>query len=565
MLYSFLTSTSMAISTPVTQRANANGKVLNAALAPSSGPIAPGVTLMQTSLKQSQTLSSPAAADTSEATERHLSLSKSALAAYPDDHLSTIDVHDPSRSFGEYFQYYWGSMICEAIFLFLGVTVLWFNELRSVKMDTLLSRGRSECETIEASGTATEETLGCLVHVSGQTVPMMPVEDPQFQGAVVKNCLKLQSTVEVYEWVQTVKMNPAGRDAREGKPQIQHAFHKEWSTVHRNSLQFQRTVGKPSPDNPRPPRSLNLGTFTSTCKHVQLGGFTLPEDMVEQFRKFEPAMRHLPPTVQACGLVFYANKDGYFYSRPSMRSMWTSKGGPSVEPMVGDVRVRFLCVPQGNATAVAVHCNSGDRDTFVPYRAIPRGCCSNESQDRLRLIEEGARSLQEVKLSDMDMAPCLTQKGMMTSCFCCPCSTISSVCSKEVVTEEIYYISEELDPIDKPFEGVVQRNCWRVWAFRVVGWMVCYLTFFAVASTLNTVVQSPVLHIYGTWASAVLAAVVSTACSALVISIAYMCYSPSQSMKWAFAVAAVIVLPFIVAQLNKSSNGMEKGSWTNRS
>merc|ERR1719453_594011 len=194
--------------------------------------------------------------------------------------------------------------------------------------------------------------------------------------------------------------------------------------------------------------------------------------MTSQFRNFEPAMRYLPPTVQACGLVFYANKDGYFYARPSMRSMWSTKAGPSIEPVVGDVRVRFLCVSQGVATAVAVHCAKDGADTFVPYRAFPRGCCSNVTQDKLRLIEEGTRSMDELKASDQDMAPCMETHRMSVSCFCCPCSTIQRACTKEVVTEEIYYISEQRDPIEKPFEGVVPRNGWRVWSFRVLGWLV---------------------------------------------------------------------------------------------
>lgn len=482
-------------------------------------------------------------------------LSSPALLAYMVSSAATNIGHSASSHAASvnvlpaYFKQHWLCLLIGSIAFLCGVLIVWFNELRSVKIDSLLSRGLSEVESIDADK-VNEDTRGCLVHVVGQTIGVTPVEDPQFQGANVINCLKLQSTVEVYEWVQTVKINQAPRQTQDKKSQIQYSFHKEWSTVHRNSLQFQRSAGKPSPDNPRPPRGISLGTFTSMSKTAKLGGFTLPDDMTEQFRNFEPAMRYLPPTVQACGVVFYANKDGYFYSRPSMRSMWSTKAGPSTEPVVGDLRVRFLCVPQGVGTAVAVHCEKDGMETFVPYRAIRRGCCTSVDQDRQRLIDEGSRSLGELKQTDEDMAPCMESNRLTVSCFCCPCNTIQRVCTKEVVTEQIYYISEERDPVEKPFEWVVPRNGWRVWLFRGLGWLVCYMSCLAVLGTLRSQVEGVTgLRVYGSLASAVLAAVLATSAAACVIAVAYLCYSPSQSVKWVCAMAVVIAVPFIVGHL----------------
>jgi hypothetical protein len=457
-----------------------------------------------------------------------------------------------------------GAVFLSLLAYLCGVLILWFNEIRSVKTDTLLSRGLSECMSIDTKQKLAEETLGRLIHVQGPIIANASVQDPQFHNAVLKNCIKLQSTIEVFEWVQTVKLprtdseapptglsSPASSVRGQDSKKIQYAFHKEWTTVHRNSLQFQRNVGKPSPDNPKPPRGLSLGTFTTVCNSVTLGGFILPDDMTQQFHKFEPAMQYLPPTLQACGVAFYANQDGYFYCRPRSPGMF-AKSGPTIEPMAGDVRVRFLCVPEGTATAVAVHCETAGVDTFVPYRAIPRGCCSNDLSDRQRLIEEGSRSLQEIKYRDQDMAPCITSNRMTATCFCCPCSTINRVCTKgEVVTEQIYYVSEELDPIEKAFDYVVPRNHFRVWMFRWLGWLVCYLTCMVFLNSFKQEIEDAyIMRAYGHWAIAVLSAIIATSCSSLVISIAYICYSPSQSMKWALAMVVVIALPFIVARVD---------------
>jgi len=447
-----------------------------------------------------------------------------------------------------------GSWIIGIVCLAFGLLVLWFNEHRSVKTDTLLSRGLSECESIDAFKPS-YDSLGCLVHVQGTTEGLSQVIDPQFQGATVNGCLKFQSTIEVYEWVQTVKISQSGRlvDVPGRKNNIQYDFHREWSTIHRNSHAFQSSAGKASPENPRPPRGLNLGTATTVCKNVQLGNFKLPEDMVDQLRNFQPAMPYLPKTVEACGLKFHADKDGYYYARPSARSTrdvpWRAEDAPSKKAVVGDIRARFLCVLPGDATVAAVHCRQNDIDTFVRFRAIPRGCCSSEDEDRIRLIEEGQRSRQEIKQSYSDMAPCITKNRVIATCFCCPCSTINSVCSKEVVTEEIYYISESLDDIEKPFEGVVPRNRWRACLFRAIGWLVCYLTGYLLAKTLSSEGINIGRSFYGSWASAVFGAVFATALAALIIAAAYLCYSPAQSFKWMCVVALVIALPCMATQL----------------
>lgn len=480
-----------------------------------------------------------------------------------------LDLEDPGkrkshiamlhRTIPENIKAHWGSWIIGCLCFLLGFLILWFNELRSVKIDTLISRGVNECESIDASK-ATSETLGCLVHVQGHTDGMSPVVDPQFQGVRVNRCLKFQSTVEVYEWVQTVKIGGGQsvrrgtRDAQDRRANIRFDFHREWTTIHRNSSNFQSSAGRASPENPRPPRGLNFGTATTVCKDVHLGNFKLPEDMVAQLRNFQPAMPYLPKTVEACGLKFYADQDGYYYARPSARSIretpsWKAEDAPSRKAAVGDIRVRFLCVLPGDATTVAVHCREAEVDTFCRFRAIPRACCSSTYEDRIRLIEEGLRSKQEIKDSGSDMAPCITTNRIIASCCCCPCSAINSVCSKEVVTEEIYYISEQHDDIEKPFEMVVPRNRWRAYLFRIIGWLICYLTAYMLAKTLSSEGVDIGESFYGRWAPAVLGAITATAFAALVIAAACLCYNPAQSIKWMCVVALVIAIPSMVAQV----------------
>mmetsp|Transcript_23450 Transcript_23450/g.41243 ORF Transcript_23450/g.41243 Transcript_23450/m.41243 type:complete len:558 (-) Transcript_23450:40-1713(-) len=459
-------------------------------------------------------------------------------------------VRGDAKPLGEIVREHRGAFVFGLFLFALGVLIHWFNERRSAKCGTLLARGLEECISIPDPDKIDSDTIGRLVHVQGQTRGVVPVEDPQFEDAIVKNCLKLQSTVEVFEWVQTAQAGqiPKGNQPKDKK--VQYNFHQEWSTIHHNSLHFQRTTGKPSPENPRPPGGLMLGTFTTVCPRVQLGGFTFTEAMVDQFRNFQPAIQYLPDKVTACGMLFSKSRDGYFYARPGQRSSVWRQADPGAQPMVGDVRVRFLCVPEGVATVVAVHCEKEGQDTFVPYRSIPR-CCSSDLQDRQRLIEEGQRPLREVKDLDKDMMPCVTSNRLSVSCFCCPCSTISCVCTNEVVTEEIFHVSATRDPIQKPFEWVVTRSPWRVTLFRFLGLLIVFLGLYTLEQPMSANLAAiPGLEVYDHgWIVTLTALTMAFAASAMIAGIAYISYQPIMTLKWVLIAAAVMLLPSVWSRL----------------
>jgi len=416
------------------------------------------------------------------------------------------------------------------IFL-LAIPIQWFNEERSVRMETLISRGLEECVSIDAMN-GNSSNRGKLVHVQGRAVGAVPVVDPQFQDALVKHCLKLQSTVEVFEWKQTTKTFVEGREKRS-----QPRFHTEWTTVHHDSMRFR----KPILENPSLPNGLCLGTFTSVCKRVELGAFVLTEEMVNAFHRFEPALRRLPQTINAHGHTFFANsKDGYYYMRPSGPTM-------SVPPrlftdhQVGDIRVHFMCVPDCSATVVAVQCKKDGVETFLPYRTIPRAPCMAASLERAKLIEQGEGSLKDMRRE----IACCTGGGVATCC-CCPCNTIACCCGTEIVTEEIFYVSDQFDPVEKPFQWVVKRNPCRVWNFRFIGWAIMFLGSFMVISPFGGLLRgSPLLRSYGAAAAVILAIIVTFSFTSLIMAAVCMCYRPVQAIKWLLVIAIILVIPLL--------------------
>lgn len=420
-------------------------------------------------------------------------------------------------------------LICISI----ALPLQWFNEERSVKARILLWRGIAECKSVSPDDIDTDNR-GRLVHVQGKACGAVPVIDSQFPNAKVKHCIKLQSTVEAFEWLQTTKVVHDENKEKKSQPR----FHTEWTPLHQDSARFR----KPCPENPKLPSGLVLGTFTESCKQVKLGAFTLTDDMVKSFRKFELVAKRLPPKLTAHGLTWHANaKDGYYYARPGSSNQGDAVKSLFEEPQVGDVRARFLCVPESEATVVAVQCEKEPGvESFVPYRPITRPPCLSNSQARTRLIEEGDRPLKDFRRQ----ATCCASAPCCAGCFFCPCKILASICKEEVITEEIEYVSDKMDPIEKPFERVVSRSPCRVWNFRLAGWGLMYLGLYLFLKPFAANVQGAAgLAVYGASGPFVLTLTLAMASAAFVMAAIHTCYSPMTAIKWLCAIGVIVAIP----------------------
>lgn len=453
---------------------------------------------------------------------------------HPEDGANLIHA-DVSDSSGDDQGLGISSIIFGTMLIALAIPIQWFNESRTIKMETMLFRGLRECVSIDPTEVDTENR-GKLVHAQGRTRGSTPLVDAQFVDAQLRHGLKLQSTVEVFEWVQTTPW------VQGASKRSQTRFQEEWTTIHHDSLRFR----KPSPDNPRLPNGLMLGTTTAVCDRVELGGFVLPGEILNSFHRFEPAIRHLPAVVHAHGLSFFANdQDGYYYARPSastaslMARPSAGMTGHSVakvltEHEVGDIRVRFMWVPEGETTVVAVQCDRDGTETFVPYRPVAQAPCVTDFQARQMQIDEGERPLKDFKSSKS----CCTEG--VGGCCCCPCNAIACCCTQEVVTEEIFYVSDKLDPVEKAFQKVVHRNPMRVWNFRFAGWCMMFLgTGMIVRPLTGFIEEVHALSFYGHASGLVLTGAITFSAAALIVSAAYTCYRPVMAVQW-FGLACLV-------------------------
>ncbi|CAK0887632.1 unnamed protein product, partial [Prorocentrum cordatum] len=68
----------------------------------------------------------------------------------------------------------------------------------------------------------------------------------------------------------------------------------------------------------------------------------------------------------------------------------------------------------------------------------------------------------------------------------------------EIITDEICFVSDQIDPKEKAFCQVVRRNPCRVWVFRLLGWATMTLGISLCAGPFQSrALGLPILEAYG--------------------------------------------------------------------
>lgn len=408
-------------------------------------------------------------------------------------------------------------------------------------MESLIDVGEGECTSVSADK-ASPGTRGQLVHAhGGSTRACASVADKKFKGAEVKKgCLRLSSNVEVYQWIES-KSEEEREKFGGGKETITtYTYSKEWSSFKNNSDSFQESKHR----NTFPP--VELGSSVTNCQRVEYGeAFVLTDNLVGQCNKWKPANELLPTEVSSGSLVFRAYKDDYFYTRPGGKA--AAPESVARDPEVGDTRVRFQYVPEGEATIMALQddADNGGKETFLPYRLISRGCCGiSEDQKKARLLEQGRRSQE-------DLAKAETVTAGPLWCLCLPCNLVAG-CMAGFMKADIYDVYESDMSKDACFESIKMGNVATTWLLRIVGWVMMFAGLYSFFSPLITMLAViPFIEYLGSMAIWGFCFIVTFAVSAIIISLAYLAYHPLKAMFWMLVAGLIIAAPQIIAIMSK--------------
>lgn len=435
--------------------------------------------------------------------------------------------------------------LCGWMLFALALPILWINESKSARLDTLLRRGAEQCKTVDGDVPAehSNENRDWLVHIKGEPMRSRArTADPQFNVAFDHDCLRLRSTVEVFQVVE--RQRTEEKDSQIGSKETVEIFGytEEWSSVWHDSSQYRHR-----PNENTKPLGLQVGVEVQNCERVEFGqGFVLTEELVSQCTNFINAAPRLTAEAvprlgdsvqyQKAACTFIREWDGlYYYKRDGdyMRE----------KPIVGDVRVSFEYVPDGPATVMAlrVERKSDVRDSFLPFRLIGRGLCGLSVEAEKRALREKG------ELTKTEFA----EDSLFGNCFCCCCNLVNAAYSG-MQMPEIYFLSTGSVDRDTCLRAVQAQGSGMTWTLRYLGWLLLFIGLFLLLSPFLVVLEEirvlgPVLMALGIW---VVCAAMTLVMAFMIISLAHMTYNPAQALVFlALAIVTAVVPVFVTGAL----------------
>jgi Transmembrane protein 43 len=262
-------------------------------------------------------------------------------------------------SYTEYGGRSWGSRLIESIkgiligfvMFIVAFPVLFWNEGRAVQTAKSLEEGASEVVSVAADSAQTANE-GKLVYVTGDATTTDTVSDPEF--GVTVPALRLERVAEMYQWKES-KNSHSEKKLGGGETTVtNYTYEKVWSPKLIRSGSFKQASGHENP------QTMPVTNETRTAKSVTLGGFTMPDalidkmDKTESFAVDEKTASNAAPDVQNRFKV----QQGRYYL-----------GENPAAAAIGDTRISFKVVRPATVSIVARQV----ANTFEAYQAKAGG------------------------------------------------------------------------------------------------------------------------------------------------------------------------------------------------
>jgi hypothetical protein len=253
----------------------------------------------------------------------------------------------------------WGSRLIESIkgiligfvMFIVAFPVLFWNEGRAVQTAKSLGEGASEVVSVAIDNVETTNE-GKLVYVTGDATTTDTVSDPKF--GVTVSALRLERVAEMYQWKESKTSNTQKHLGGGETTVTNYKYEKVWSPKLIHSGGFKQASGHENP------QTIPVTNQTWTAKSVTLGGFTMPDALIDKMDKTESlavdeiAVSNAAPDVQNR----FKLQQGRYYlcENPSAAA-------------IGDTRVTFKVVRPATVSIVARQI----ANTFEAYQARAGG------------------------------------------------------------------------------------------------------------------------------------------------------------------------------------------------
>lgn len=254
-----------------------------------------------------------------------------------------------------------GGILFGLLFVAAAATLQFWNEGRTLRQAQLLDAGRKEVVSVPAS-LPLESAAAQLVHVSGPMKAEGERLDPVFNQ--VAEGIALRRKVEMYQWRERKESKEETSVGGSKTTRTTYHYDQVWDDEPIDHRQFEQPAGHENPG------AFPFSDETWRAERVQLGELELAPEVIEEvggWKPMAPALEQMPENLAAS-----FRQDG--------ERLVTQSGN---DPAIGDLRVSFERVPEGDLSVVA-------------RREGNRLSADVREQGSLLLVERGLRSADEL-------------------------------------------------------------------------------------------------------------------------------------------------------------------------
>jgi hypothetical protein len=221
--------------------------------------------------------------------------------------------------------------------LLVGAFPLQFwNEGRAVTQTKTLEQGESAVRSVPNT-VVDAANEGQLVHVSGNVTASQNVVDEEF--GIDLPALALRRKVEMYQWKEETEKKERKKLGGGTETETIYSYERTWDDDEIDSSDFRHPEGHANPG------AFPVKDRTIAAPEGKLGAYTLGNDVLEAIDEWKSY--DVPADTTVAIADFRRAGDGFY------------RGNDPGSPDIGDVRVRFETVPEGEYTFIAQQQGNG--------------------------------------------------------------------------------------------------------------------------------------------------------------------------------------------------------------
>jgi Transmembrane protein 43 len=250
-------------------------------------------------------------------------------------------------------------MLVGLVLLIGSVVLLFWNEGRAVATAKSLREGAATVIDVP-SDNINPANDSKLIHVTGDTAVVEPLEDPLFN--ISESAIRLRRKIQVFEWKEKKESKTRDKIGGGKETTTTYSYEKVWAP------ELSKTSSFKSPEDHRNPEKLEVPKKEFVAKNATLGQFKLTPEIIGKI----PGDQALAATEEQLSSV-----SSDLQEKLKVESDQFYLGADPANPEIGDEKISFTVLRPGTVSVVAAQAKHG----FAPYLT--------QNEREIELVEAG--------------------------------------------------------------------------------------------------------------------------------------------------------------------------------